>query len=186
MPYSCPLCGATSNRKGSPFDSRQKVVSHIDAKRDDAHAGEQGATYREQIGEADPSTAPATDGGATASAPSDGGQPSSETVDMSPDEFDRAIEQAREEAYQQGYEEGKETAGELSQDQINTVYNDGYEDGYSDAREELEEKQSTGEYPQELPCGHEAVHADELAELLLEHGPVTITCDQCRSDYQLH
>jgi flagellar biosynthesis/type III secretory pathway protein FliH len=185
MPYSCPLCGATSNRKGSPFDSRQKVVSHIDAKRDDAHAGEQGATYREQIGEGDPSTAPAPDDEATASAPSDGGQPSGDTIDMSPEEFDRAIEQTREEAYQQGYEDGKEAAGELSQDEINTVYNDGYEDGYSKAREEFQQGTDSDNWPKQLPCGHESVDADSVAETLLERGPLEVSCKDCGQRYSL-
>lgn len=47
--FECPLCGATSNRKGKPFESRGAVVGHIDAKRDELHAGEAGAGHREEI-----------------------------------------------------------------------------------------------------------------------------------------
>lgn len=47
--YECPICGVTSNRKGDPFESPAAVVGHIDAKRDDQHAGEAGEDYRGNI-----------------------------------------------------------------------------------------------------------------------------------------
>lgn len=49
MPYRCPLCGTTSNRKNRPFDTLAAVVGHIDAKRDDAHAGHRGGDYLDEI-----------------------------------------------------------------------------------------------------------------------------------------
>lgn len=67
MPFECPLCGATSNRKGKAFESPETVVGHIDAKRDEVHAGERGEEYRGAISEATPqSTAMGRESGADA------------------------------------------------------------------------------------------------------------------------
>jgi hypothetical protein len=173
MPYSCPLCGATSNRKGNPFDSRQKVVSHIDAKRDEDHAGERGDTYRSQIGEAEPSTATATDGGPAASAPSDGGQPARETVDMTPEEFDEAVREAREAGYQAGYEDGKADAADEFDPE--GAYQEGYEDGYEEAQQEATDEAPDDEEVQWLSCGCQGVHASDLPV----GEQVVVTCDVC-------
>lgn len=47
--YSCPLCGETSNRKGQPFDSVQRVVGHINGSRDGLHEEEHGKEYQDEI-----------------------------------------------------------------------------------------------------------------------------------------
>lgn len=54
MAYTCPLCTATANRKGRPFDEPGAVVRHIDAKSDESHRGERGKDYLDEIGTGSP------------------------------------------------------------------------------------------------------------------------------------
>lgn len=102
----------------------------------------------------------------------------------SPEESDEwmhveEVGEAMEEQYEMGYQEGKEDAG-------NESYEQGYEDGYKKAQEELQQGGSSGEWPKQLPCGHDSVDAEQLAETLLEsRGPVNVTCDECRNRYSI-
>lgn len=47
--YECPLCGASTNRKDRPFETPGAVIGHIEAKRDEQHAGESGEDWRGEI-----------------------------------------------------------------------------------------------------------------------------------------
>jgi rubredoxin len=167
MPYECPLCGVTSNRKGRPFESIQQVESHIEAKRDDAHAGERAADHRAEIEEADEpnpaasaSRSRATDGGATATQQASTTEtPESGGLNFTQEEFDEMLEQVRSEAYHDGYEDGKEAAAE----DYEQIYQDGYNEGYSDAHEEIEAQQSSSSEDVDCPeCGAELYDFSDL------------------------
>lgn len=160
MPYSCPLCGVTSNRKGRSFETTQQVESHIDAKRDDVHAGESAADHRadiEHVDEAQPAESAgktrATDGGATtAQQTGDADHTGRETVDLTPDELDQMIQDARDDGYETGYQDGKQKAP--SDEELEEVWNDGYQAGCEDAKDEVTGQQSADVDDPDCPkCG---------------------------------
>lgn len=118
--YECPLCGKAENRRGSPFQSPDAVVRHIDGCHDKVHSGESGAGFREKIEatagrgetadqvdesqESDPTDSDSTTDTNTTDA--------DETVGVTPEEIDQMIQTAAEEARQEGYEDGYEAAKE--------------------------------------------------------------------------
>jgi hypothetical protein len=135
--------------------------------------------YCDEKGNADSETsdATATDGGAAASAPSDGGQPARETVDMTPEEFDEAVREAREAGYQAGYEDGKADATDEFDPE--GAYQEGYEDGYQEAQQEATDdatdEATDDEKVQWLSCGCQGIHPSDLPV----GETVVVTCKVC-------
>lgn len=192
MPYACPLCGATTNRKGDPFDSAQNVVFHIDSKRDEVHEGESGAVLRDDIelvaeaasSEPDADAATVTDGGPAstqqpAQQPAQQAESGRDTVDMTPGELDEAIEAARDVGYQDGLAEGRQETEEmdLTDEEMGQVYADAYEEGYNDALEEAGGGGQLESVP--LPCGHEELDPEEI----LPDQEIPVGCELCGEWY---
>lgn len=184
MPYACPLCGATSNRKGKPFDDAQNVVFHIDSKCDDVHRDESGAVLRDDIEFVEDTSSDTTTDVPTTSTDIGAATQQRETVDLTPEELDEALEEARQESYEEGVNEGIHSmeVEMMGDDEIQQLWNDAYEEGYQDAKDELDAGGSAGQRlePHPLPCGHE--HIDPVQ--VLRHTEMYTVCETCGEQYE--
>lgn len=162
MPFACPLCGSTSNRKGQPFDDPQNVVFHIDSKRDDVHRGESGAVLRDEIEhvdelpapDPDASTSPAADGGATVEPAAEDTQPDDEpdgpeVLELTPHELGEMLEEAEETAYQAGRTDGEQAADDIEPET--------HEEPASGTHSQTDESSGLGTCPE---CGSDMMHGE--------------------------
>lgn len=117
--HACPICGATSNRKGDPFESVEAVIGHVDAKRDAQHQGKSGADVRGDVEEVDEPASVADGGTPTASTPSSGDHSGDESTEddftghkLTDEQLHEIVEHERESAYEAGYTDGYDAAKE--------------------------------------------------------------------------